>query len=101
MLNECKLVEGKDCKPVRSLDSISSKYPIHCMPIVESITRSFLSFHDFFRQRPQMGSMTYAFTYMGNFLLLLLLQRTPPQIPVLRPKSLGIGIWALGLGLGP
>ena len=59
------------------------------------------------------GSMTYAFTHMGNFLLLLLLLRTPlppasrpishpggpypsleGQIPVLRPKSLETGIWA-------
>ena len=69
--------------------------------------------------------MTYAFTHMGNFLLLLLLLllllRTLPlppasrpisqpggpyssleaQIPVLRPKSLETGIWALGLGFRP
>ena len=34
------------------------------------------------------GSMTYAFTHMGNFflLLLLLLLCPPPQIPVSRPK---------------
>ena len=61
------------------------------------------------------GSMIYAFTHMGSFLLLLLLLRTPlppasrpipqpggpyislqAQIPILRPKSLASGIWALG-----
>ena len=38
----------------------------------------------------QKGSMTYAFTHMGDFLLLLylllLLRPLPPQIPVSRPK---------------
>ena len=39
------------------------------------------------------GSMTYAFTHMGDFLLLLLLRPSPSnpslkaQIPVSRPKS--------------
>ena len=67
------------------------------------------------------GPMTYAFTHMGNFLLLLLLLlRTPlppasrpisqpggpypsleAQISVLWPKSLETGIWASGLGFGP
>ena len=68
--------------------------------------------------------MTYAFTHMGNFLLLLLLlllHRTPPlpptsrpisqprgsypsletQIPVVRPKLLEAGIWALKMGFWP
>ena len=69
------------------------------------------------------GSMTYAFTHMGNFLLL----RTPPPPslqahfsawrPITQPRGpnssleaqilgewnlfLGIGIWALRVGFGP
>ena len=42
----------------------------------------------FWAAAPQ-GSMTYAFTHMGDFLLLLLLlllRPSPPQIPVSRPK---------------
>ena len=44
------------------------------------------------------GSMTYAITHMGNFLLLLL------AIEIYMPwgwdSGLRAGIWALGLGLG-
>ena len=87
-----------------------------------------LSLH-FWAAAPK-GSMTYAFTYMGHFLLLLLLLllRPPPlnpsleahipvsrpksqpqglkpsleaQIPALRPLSLEARIWALRLGFGP
>ena len=33
------------------------------------------------------GSMTYAFTHMGNFFLLLLLLHTPPSKLKIQPKS--------------
>ena len=66
-----------------------------------------LIFHEinvryFFLAAAPKGSMSYAFTHVGNFLLLLLRPSSPPtQIPVLSPKSLDSRIWALGWGFGP
>ena len=48
------------------------------------------------------GLMTYAFTHVGNFLLLLLLPLLcTPQIPCDWASGLGVGIWAMSLGFGP
>ena len=56
-----------------------------CLLVHPSVMISFFGVCGFWAAAPK-GSMTYAFTHMGNFLLLPLLQRTPPQIPALRPK---------------